>query len=55
MAESLIVGARVPRSGSNALRTIALASGRKEAEAMREALEDKSFDTVSNAVTIALR
>ncbi len=38
MAESPMVGARVPQEWQEQISAIALASGRKEAEVVREAL-----------------
>ncbi len=38
MAESPMVGARVPQEWQQQIRALALASGRKEAEVVREAL-----------------
>ena len=50
MASSPMVGARFPKTGNNALSAIALATGRKEAEIVRDAIAQYLSKTDSTAV-----
>jgi RHH-type rel operon transcriptional repressor/antitoxin RelB len=54
MAESPMVGARVPQEWQQQINAIATASGRKEAEIVREALAEYLGKTDSSAVKGAI-
>ena len=54
MAESPMVGARVPQEWQQQISAIASASGRKEAEVVREALAQYLGETAPGAVKGAI-
>ncbi len=54
MAESPMVGARVPQEWQQQISALALASGRKEAEVVREALAQYLGETYPTSVKGAL-
>jgi len=55
MAESLMVGARVPQDWQERIRAIAAVAGRKEAEIIREALGQYLGQTDPNTFRLSAK